>query len=173
MKFIILIITIVSGSICLSIPANARLNETPDQLVARYGEPLKGLARIEAHGQLIPSFGFTHGGLVIETWIFNGHCIREVFTCAPGSNVSNWEQTVNDLISANAQGQQWTQVPLVDPLNPVAGWRRNDGATAVSIAGFRQLELTSKEFYDEFRRLQQKAISDEAKSHPAINTSGF
>ena len=64
--------------------AQARIGETPDQLVARYGQPLNEVDQ-KADGAKIPlaHVTFQKGGFQIEVTITDGLSVLEIFkSCA-------------------------------------------------------------------------------------------
>ena len=112
--------------VTLTASAQARLGETPDQLVARYGQPLNE-ADQKADGAKIPlaNVTFQKGGYQIDVTITNGVSSQEIF-----KKLNNESMTVSEariLLTANAQGREW------GPQQKAEGeitWLRDDNALA-------------------------------------------
>src|ERR1700722_19229010 len=86
--------------------AQARLGETPDQLVARYGQPLSE-ADQKAEGIKVASAAivFQKGGFEIDVTVTEGISVQEIFKKLNGQPITLGEAKV--LLSANAQGYGW------------------------------------------------------------------
>jgi hypothetical protein len=112
--------------VTLTSSAHARLGETPDQLVARYGQPLNE-ADQKADGAKIPlaSVTFQKGGYQIDVTITDGVSTQEVFKKINGQSMTVSEARV--LLAANAQGREWGPQQKGD--NEIV-WRRDDNALA-------------------------------------------
>jgi hypothetical protein len=112
--------------VTLTAAAQARIGETPDQLVARYGQPLKEEDQ-KAEGDKIPmaKVTFQKGGFQIDVTITNGLSQQEVFKKINGQPLSVEE--ARTLLDANSQGYNWSM-----PQKSADGtvWIRDDNATA-------------------------------------------
>jgi hypothetical protein len=108
--------------------AQARLGETPDQLVARYGQPLTE-ADQKADGSKVAMANvvFQKGGFEIDVSVNDGLSVQETFKKLNGQPLTIAEVRV--LLNANGQGFGW-EAPAALPQGKV--WKRDDGATATA-----------------------------------------
>ncbi|HEX4141894.1 MAG TPA: hypothetical protein VHY09_16215 [Candidatus Methylacidiphilales bacterium] len=106
--------------------ALARIGETPDQLVARYGQPINEVDQ-KAEGAKISlaRVTFQKGGYQIDVTITGGLSVEEVFKKINGQPVTVEEAQI--LLNANAQGMEWS-APQKKPDALV--WKRDDDAVA-------------------------------------------
>ncbi len=107
--------------------ARARLGETADQLVQRYGQPLsendqKGEGDKIAQADVV----FQKGGFQISVTVVEGLSVAEGFKKINGQALTTTE--VRTLLSANSQGREWEA-----PESEHGGrlWTRDDSATAM------------------------------------------
>jgi hypothetical protein len=108
--------------------AQARLGETPDQLVARYGQPLTEVdQKPEGSKVALANVVFQKGGFEIDVSVNDGVSVQETFKKLNGQPLTLGE--VRTLLNANAQGYGW-EAPAVMPQGRV--WKRDDGATATA-----------------------------------------
>jgi hypothetical protein len=126
--------------------ARARLGETADQLVLRYGQPLVEKDQ-KAGGDKIPlaEVTFQKGGFEINVTITDGVSVAEIFKKLNGEPLTVEE--VRTLLSANSQGHEWEAPRMVQGQK---WWTRDDTATAQldqdgSWLTIRSKELVSKE----------------------------
>jgi hypothetical protein len=124
--------------------ARARLGETADQLVARYGPPLKETDQ-KSEGDKIASANvvFQKGGFQIEVTLVDGISEAETFNKINGDGLSLGE--VRTLLSDNSQGYGWEAPRMVGNQKK---WMRDDGAVAALDQGFltiKSRELIAKE----------------------------
>ncbi len=138
--------------------AQARLGETPDQLVARYGQPLNE-ADQKADGAKIPlaAVTFQKNGFQIDVTITEGVSSQEIFKKINGQSMTVSEARV--LLAANAQGREW------GPQQKGGGefiWIRDDNAVArLATDGsmiIRSHQLTAEEAIA--KKLEQKPTLD-------------
>jgi hypothetical protein len=123
--------------VSLTGPAWARLGETEDQLIARYGDPTnKGSGG--PVGEKTSWIHFKKSGFDIEVILFNGVSSQEHITNSQGDGMTT--QEIKTLLDANAQGHAWKE------LSGGQNWQRDDGALA-SINGSGLL-FQSKELID-------------------------
>jgi len=106
--------------------AFARVGETPDQLVARYGQPLNETDQ-KAEGAKIPlaRVTFQKGGYQIDVTISGGLSVQEVF-----KKINDQSMTVDEarlLLNANAQGMNWS---APQKTTDAIVWTRDDNAVA-------------------------------------------
>jgi len=109
--------------------AQARLGETPDQLVARYGQPLSE-ADQKAEGIKVAQAAvvFQKGGFEIDVTVVDGVSVQEIF-----KKINNQPLTLGEvrtLLNANAQGLDW-EAPVIT-LGGGKLWKRDDNATALA-----------------------------------------
>ena len=112
--------------VTLTAVAQARIGETPDQLVARYGQPLKEEDQ-KAEGDKIPmaKVTFQKGGFQIDVTITSGLSQQEIF-----KKINSQPITVDEartLLDANSQGYNWSAPQKTDDGTV---WVRDDNATA-------------------------------------------
>ncbi len=109
-----------------AVGAQARIGETPDQLVARYGQPLNETDQ-KAEGAKIPlaRVSFQKGGYQIDVTITDGLSVQEIF-----KKLNNKPLTIEEariLLSANAQGMNWSAPQKSEEATI---WTRDDNAVA-------------------------------------------
>jgi hypothetical protein len=125
--------------------ARARLGETADQLVARYGPPLSEIDQ-KGEGDKIPLaiVIFQKGGFEIKVTLSDGISVLETFRKLNGDALTVGE--VRTLLAANSQGHGWEAPRMV---GGERWWTRDDTATArVAQDGsltIKSRELTHKE----------------------------
>jgi len=115
--------------IAITATAQARLGETPDQLVARYGQPLSE-ADQKAEGIKVAEavVVFQKGGFEIDVTVADGVSVQEVFKKVNGQPLTLSE--ARTLLNSNAQGLDWEA-----PVSTLGGgklWKRDDNATALA-----------------------------------------
>ena len=134
--------TILALILTLSVTATAqaRLGENPDQLVARYGQPLSEKDQ-KAEGDKISLADviFQKGGFQIEVTVTDGISVLESFKKLNGQPIVSSE--VRILLTANSQGLGW-EAPQTG--GSIKVWTRDDGATA-TLADDGSLTIKSKE----------------------------
>jgi len=125
--------------------ARARLGETADQLVLRYGQPL-GENDLKGGGDKVPlaDVVFEKGGFQITVTITDGISVAEIFKKLNGEPLTVGE--VRTLLSANSQGHGWEAPRMVQEEKC---WTRDDSTTAKLAQDgsliIRSRELISKE----------------------------
>ena len=112
--------------VTVSATAQARLGETPDQLVARYGQPLNEVDQ-KPDGAKIPlaRVSFQKGGFEITVTITNGLSVQEIFKKLNGEPITVPEARI--LLNANAQGLEWNAPRQT---SDALIWTRDDNAVA-------------------------------------------
>jgi len=106
--------------------AQARLGETPDQLVARYGQPLSEKdQKGEGDKIALADVVFEKGGFQVSVTVVDGLSVAESFKKLNGQPITTLE--VRTLLTANGQGHEWDA-----PVESKGGklWTRDDSATA-------------------------------------------
>jgi hypothetical protein len=133
--------------------AFARIGETPDQLVARYGQPLNETDQ-KAEGAKISlaRVTFQKGGYQIDVTISGGLSAQETFKKLNGQAITVDEARL--LLNANAQGLEWS---APEKKADAMTWTRDDNAVAqLSNDGsliIRSRQLTAEEITA--KRLEQ------------------
>jgi hypothetical protein len=125
--------------VSVTITARARLGETADQLVARYGQPLQETDQ-KADGDKIAAAEvvFQKGGFTIDVTLTDGISVEEKFNKINGEAMTVAE--VRTLLNANTQGYGWEAPRTIEGQKK---WMRDDGTVAELAGGF--LIITSKE----------------------------
>jgi hypothetical protein len=104
----------------------ARLGETADQLVARYGPPI---SEVDQKGEgtkiALANVVFQKGGFEIDVVVTDGVSVAETFKKLNGDALSTGD--VRTLLTANSQGLEWAAPRLVQGEKL---WSRDDSATA-------------------------------------------
>jgi hypothetical protein len=142
MKIVLLSVVFILG---LTATAQARLGENADQLVARYGQPLKE-DDTKSEGVKVASaeVSFQKGGFQIDVTLVDGISVAESFNKLNGDGFTVGE--VRTLLAANGQGFEWA-APVVVEGEKV--WLRDDSATATLNAAGTVLVIKSKELISE------------------------
>jgi hypothetical protein len=151
MRIVLLTLVVIVG---ITANAKARLGETADQLVARYGQPLSETDQ-KGEGTKIPlaNVVFQKGGFEIDVTITNGVSVSEVFKKLNGSSIATDEARY--LLTANAQGRDWEAPHIV---NGDKVWKRDDNATAL-LSADGSLTIRSRELVVEeaaAKRIEQR-----------------
>jgi hypothetical protein len=120
--------------------AQARLGETADQLVQRYGQPLSENDQ-KGGGDKIASADvvFQKGGFQINVTLVDGISVAETFNKINGEALTIGE--ARTLLDDNSQGHEW-EAPQVVQGGKL--WLRDDSATA-SLGQDGSLTIKSKE----------------------------
>jgi hypothetical protein len=137
--------------------AHARLGETADQLVARYGQPLSENDQ-KASGDKIAlsEVIFQKGGIRIYVTITEGVSVAEIYHKLNGDPFTFSEATI--LLNANSQGSSW-EAP--QDINGEKLWTRDDRATAL-LAKDGSLTIKSREL------TAKEAIAKKEAVHPTL-----
>ncbi len=147
---LVLIATLPAG-------AQARVGETPDQLVARYGQPLNEVDQ-KAEGAKISlaRVTFQKGGFQIDVTISGGISVQEIF-----KKINNQSITVEEgriLLNANAGGLNWSAPQKT--LDAVI-WTRDDNAVA-QLSSDGSMIIRSRELAVE------QASAKHLEEHPSL-----
>jgi hypothetical protein len=143
----------------LTTAAQARLGETPDQLVARYGQPLKeDDQKAEGTKIQLANVKFQKNGFEIDVTITDGVSSEEIFRKLNGQPITVNEARV--LMAANAQDRDWNA-----PHRSADGitWTRDDNATGFLPADGSSFTVRSHALVDEeisAKRLEQHPSLD-------------
>jgi hypothetical protein len=120
--------------------AQARLGETPDQLVARYGQPLSEVDQKPENGKVaIANVVFQKGGFEIDVAVNDGFSVQETFKKLNGQPLSLGE--VQTLLNDNGLGNSW-EPPVYIQQGKM--WKRDDGAVGI-VGADGALTLKTKE----------------------------
>lgn len=113
--------------IAVTATAQARLGESPDQLVARYGQPLSEAdQKAEGIKVALAAVAFQKGGFTIEVTVVDGVSVQEIFKKLNGDALTLAE--VRYLLNANSQGLAWEAPQKAQDGTKL--WTRDDSATA-------------------------------------------
>jgi hypothetical protein len=139
--------------------AQARLGENADQLVARYGDPLKETDQ-KSEGTKVASadVNFQKGGFQVTVTMVNGISAAESFKKISGAGMTLGE--VRTLLTANAQGHGW-EAPVVVSGEKI--WLRDDSATAKLSADGVSFLIKSKEL------ISAQAAAKKAETVPSLD----
>jgi hypothetical protein len=140
-------------------PARARLGETPDQLVARYGQALSETDQ-KAEGDKVAESDviFQKGGFQIEVTVSNGISVAESFKKINGEPLTIAE--VRTLLAANSEGHGWEAPQLVQGEKL---WSRDDAATARLAGDGTLLSIKSKEL------IVEQAVAKKLERQPSLD----
>jgi hypothetical protein len=106
--------------------AQARIGETPDQLVARYGQPLKEVDQKPDGAKIaLARVTFQKGGYQIDVVITDGLSTQETYKKISGVSMTVDEARI--LMAANAQGFNWS---APQKTSDAIIWTRDDNAVA-------------------------------------------
>jgi len=121
--------------------ARARLGESADQLVARYGQPLSEKDQ-KGEGDKIPLVDatFQKGGFEVNVTLSDGISVAESFRKINGGALTIGE--VRTLISLNSQGHEWAAPQMVEGEK---SWTRDDNTLAQLSPDGSRLSITSRE----------------------------
>lgn len=113
----------------------ARVGETEKELIARFGNPVsRSTHAIMAQGKmwvLGPQLNFTQDDWRISCDIVDGRVARESY-----GKAGEWtEEQFRTVLTANAQGERWTEITVAAEKPVIRRWRRVDGATVVWMNG--------------------------------------
>ncbi len=143
--------------ISITAPALARLGETGDQIVTRYGQPLSEIDQKAEGAKLALVFiTFQKNGFEVDVTLSDGASVAESFRKLNGEALSIGE--VRTLLNSNAQGYGW-EAPV--EAEDQKKWTRDDGAVA-TLTGGRILNLASKQL------LVQKSVAKKLEHQPSL-----
>jgi hypothetical protein len=136
MRFALLTLLFVVG---VTATAQARLGENADQLVQRYGDPLRETDQKSQGDKIaLAQVTFQKGGFQVNVTLVDGISVSETFSKINDEAVTLAE--VQILLNANSQGFGWEAPKTIDLGKR---WARDDGAVAILAHGI--LTITSKE----------------------------
>ena len=137
----------------------ARIGETADGLVARYGTPLSQSDQ-KGEGDKIPLTGlvFQKGGFEINVTLSDGLCVLESYKKLNGDVLTIGE--VRTLLSDNSQGQGWEAPQMVEGEK---SWTRDDGATAKLAQDGTALTIRSREL------IAKETTAKKLESQPSLD----
>jgi hypothetical protein len=147
------LVFIATASIC----AMARIGETPDQLVARYGQPLNETDQ-KGEGAKIPlaRVTFQKGGFEIDVTITGGVSVQEIFKKINGQPITVDEARI--LLAANAGPYTWS-APQKTPDAQI--WTRDDSAVA-------QLSSDGSMIIRSRQLAQEEVAAKNLEAHPSL-----
>ena len=139
--------------------ARARLGETADQLVARYGQPLSEVDQ-KGEGDKVPlaNVVFQKGGFEIDISLFDGLSVAETFKKLNGEALTLGE--VRTLLNDNAQGYGWEAPQIIDGAK---WWTRDDNAAAKLVRDGTILTIKSREL------ASKEAVAKKLENRPSLD----
>ena len=113
----------------------ARLGETEQQLVARFGAPTSRVIETMSAQGKVYEFGvklrFRQDDWSIECAIVDGRSSREIY-----QKVGEWtDEQMTTVLNSNSQGARWTDLSRAATRKIFREWRRNDGGVATWSVG--------------------------------------
>lgn len=137
--------------------AHARLGETPDQLVARYGQPLSEVDQKAENGKVgMANVVFQKGGFEIDVSVNDGVSVQETFKKLNGQPLTLGE--VRTLLDANGQGMTWEAPELIQQGKM---WKRDDGAVAI-VGADGALTIKTKDL------ISKESTARKEEQHPTL-----
>jgi hypothetical protein len=138
--------------------ARARLGENADQLVLRYGQPLKEKDQ-KGEGDKIPlaEVVFQKGGFEIDVTLTDGISVAESFKKINGDVLTLGE--VRTLLSVNSQGYGWEAPQMVQGERC---WTRDDSAMAKLNPDGSHFTIKSREL------MHKEAVAKRLEARPSL-----
>ncbi|HEV3271864.1 MAG TPA: hypothetical protein VGZ93_06760 [Candidatus Methylacidiphilales bacterium] len=155
MRIALLTIVFIVG---VTATARARLGETADQLVVRYGQPLSETDQ-KAEGTKVAKavVVFQKGGFQITVTLVDGASVAEWFKKVNGEPLTTVE--VRTLLTDNSQGHEWEAPQTIEDGTL---WTRDDAAAA-RLARDGSLVIKSKEL------MSEEATAKKLERHPSLD----
>ena len=145
------------GIVGLAAPARARLGESADQLVVRYGQPLSEVDQKGEGGKIpLADVVFEKGGFRIKVTLTNGLSVAESIQKIDGQPLTLNE--IRILLTINAQGHGWEAPQMVQGEKL---WTRDDSATA-RLAQDGSFTIKSAEL------ISAQAVAKKLQSNPSL-----
>jgi hypothetical protein len=139
--------------------AQARLGETPDQLVARYGQPLMEDDQKAEGGKVATSkVTFQKGGFEINVTVADGISEEESFKKLNG-DAFNLDE-VRYLLTANTQGHGWEAPQKIEGIKV---WILDDAAAASINEDGTVFTIKSKEL------MSEESTAKRLEHHPSLD----
>jgi hypothetical protein len=155
MRIILLSLVFIATT---AVAAHARIGETPDQLVARYGQPLNETdQKAEGDKIALAHVSFQKGGFQIEVTISGGLSVEEIFKKLNGQSITVDEAHI--LLTANAGGQNWS---FPDKGKDAITWTRDDHALA-KLTSDGTMTIRSQDL------VVQQAAAEHLKQRPTLD----
>ncbi len=144
--FVVLFVILV-----VALPARARLGETEDQCIARYGTPTEIL---DADKAQVPyrTLNFIKGNYNVGAAFIDGHCECLCIQRTDNSDLSDNE--IQILLDANSDGHTWKKSTETSVYHQ---WLRDDGTLAHYDTDRHMLALMSKVFIANMAAKQKAA----------------
>ena len=138
--------------------ARARLSETADQLVTRYGQPLSEKdQKGEGDKIALANVVFQKGGFEIDVTLSDGISVAESFKKINGDALTVGE--VRTLLNDNSQGYEW-EAPRT--IQGEKLWTRDDNATARLAQDGSVITIKSKEL------MRKEAVAKKLERAPSL-----
>jgi hypothetical protein len=164
-----------SCALAILLPAAgwARIGETLEQCVARYGPPESPPEESAVHPKAIDC-AFSKSGLDISVVFYQGKAADIMFRKLDGSAFNPSE--VEELLKANGGSSSWNQHEAKRP--DQSEWKTTDGARRATLNPNRRAETgrVLSIWTEQWHRLideQEKALEQQEKSAAKDNLEGF
>jgi hypothetical protein len=151
----------------------ARLGETEDELIERFGQPVSEITDKDELGIADKELVFKKDDTIIHATIYKGRCASEGyrFMDRNGKDVSLRGLAVekaNAALGANAAGFRWVKAPDPTAINPdmLHAWNRSDGKVAAVVWENNPAML-------EIQDMNYVRADNQAKQAKAAGDSGF
>lgn len=151
----------------------ARLGETEDELIKRFGRPVSTITDKDDIGIADKQLMFKKGDTIIHATIYRGECVSEGYQFMDGDGEAvplkgPALEKAEAALGANAAGFEWQKHPSPGAINPdmLHAWNRTDGAVAAVVWRNRPetLEIQNMRFVHE---------QNTSKRASAAGASGF
>jgi hypothetical protein len=153
------LLAFITLTILLPAVAHARLGETEDQCVARYGAVFARTTADE-FGMALPMLVFLKNGYKLGVVLLDGKAGLTLISKSDDTDFSDNE--VELLLTADSAGQKWAKQSVISVKEV---WLRDDGAKAQHDPLAKSLTLYSKDF--------EIAVDNSQKDAEAKKTAGF
>ncbi|GEM_PF-6172139 len=120
------LLLLIACCFCIINTASARIGETFDELVSRFGKPTWETKDYEQ-----PAYDFRKGDYSVHVNLLDGRSANEEYWVSPGLNRSMSQADVDLILSANSQNSQWKTVDSLDLFDRTlrkrqAAWEEGD-----------------------------------------------
>lgn len=156
MRYLIILLALCSV-------ASARLGETREELVARYGavrQETNHATIIQGRTQIMgPSFQFSKDEWLVRCDMIDGRCVRISYARKGGWSQEQIEATLNE----NSQGIVWMEGVKLGKRS--REWDRADGVKAHWESSGSRMDFTSPEYVKAQRKLEME-LKQKAQEKP-------
>lgn len=167
------LLALLSGVALMPTVSFARLGETEDELIERFGQPVSEITDKDELGIADKELVFKKDDTIIHATIYKGRCASEGyrFMDRNGKDVSLRGLAVekaNAALGANAAGFRWVKMPDPTAINPdmLHAWNRSDGKVAAVV-------WENNPSMIEIQDMNYVRADNQAKQAGAAGKSGF